>query len=112
MKSVIFVALVVVAVAVAAPTEPTKIVRSEFDQSPEGGYNLYFETDDGTIRQEKGLVKQVLDEDKKSRDVIVVSGSYSYINDQGKQELINYQADEEGFKAQGDSIPKAPVVRR
>ncbi|CAB3221373.1 unnamed protein product [Arctia plantaginis] len=75
-KQVIFVALVVV--SVAAPAEPSKIIRSEFDQSPEGGYNLY----------------------------------YSYINDQGKQELINYQATEDGFKAQGNSIPKAPVAIR
>lgn len=65
-----------------------------------------FESDDGTSRVENGEVKQVLDEEKKPHEVIVVRGSFSYVNSDGKTETVNYVADETGFHAEGDSIPK------
>ncbi|XP_075970561.1 larval cuticle protein 1-like [Anticarsia gemmatalis] len=113
MKSMIIVALALVAVAVAAPAEePVKIVRSEFVQQPEGGYNFNYETEDGSVREEVGTIKDALDEENKPHPVVVVRGSYSYINSEGKPETINYIADENGYQAEGESIPKVPVARR
>ncbi|CAH0727818.1 unnamed protein product, partial [Brenthis ino] len=104
----IIAALAFLALAAAFPlenNEPTKILRSEHEQSPEGQYNFNFETDDGTSRQEEGTLKEVLDEEKKPHNVVVVRGSYTYVSD-GKPDTITYEADEKGYRASGDSIPK------
>ncbi|GBM01108.1 hypothetical protein AVEN_136653-1 [Araneus ventricosus] len=37
-----------------------------------------------------------------------VSGAYGYIDASGKQKVIRYTAGKDGFKAEGDDIPKAP----
>ncbi|KAJ8732729.1 hypothetical protein PYW07_015328 [Mythimna separata] len=114
MKSMILVALALVAVAVAAPAEQapkvTLILRSDFEQEPAGGYKYAVETDDGTARQEEGTVKEVLDEENKPHNVVVVRGSFSYVDPEGVTQTINYIADENGFQPEGPSIPKA--VRR
>ncbi|KAG8194287.1 hypothetical protein JTE90_004519 [Oedothorax gibbosus] len=37
-----------------------------------------------------------------------VSGAYGYLDASGKQKIIRYTAGKDGFKAEGDDIPKAP----
>ncbi|XP_026729274.1 larval cuticle protein 1-like [Trichoplusia ni] len=116
MKSVIFVAVALVAVAVAAPTvvdvpEPVKITESKFVQETEGSYTYDFKSEDGISRQETGTVKEVIDAENKPQKVIVVRGSYTYYNEEGKPVTITYYADETGFHAEGEVIPKAPVAR-
>ncbi|XP_015908320.1 cuticle protein 2 [Parasteatoda tepidariorum] len=37
-----------------------------------------------------------------------VSGAYGYIDASGKQKIIRYTAGKDGFKAEGEDIPKAP----
>nr|ATD87260.1 cuticular protein 12 [Antheraea pernyi] len=111
MKFIILLAVALAAVAVAAPPEPVKIIRSAFEQQPEGSYQFGFETEDGVVRDETGELKEVLDEEKKPHAVVVVRGSYAYTDNDGKRETINYFADETGYHAEGDSIPK-PVSRR
>nr|XP_021200849.2 larval cuticle protein 1-like isoform X1 [Helicoverpa armigera] len=113
MKLIIVVALALVAVAVAAPAEVeiVKIVRSNFDQEPEGGYQFAFESENGINREEAGQVKEVLDEENKPHKVVVVRGSYGYTNVDGKPETVSYYADESGYHAEGDSIPKVPARR-
>lgn len=69
-----------------------------------------FETEDGIKRQENGELKEAVDEDNKPRSVVVVRGSYEYTDSEGKPQSITYYADETGFHAVGDSIPK--VARR
>ncbi|CAG9560441.1 unnamed protein product [Danaus chrysippus] len=111
---VIIVALAFVAIVAALPVdekEPPKILRSDFDQKADGGYHFDFETENGIIREEIGEAKETVDEENKPRVVVVVRGSYSYKDVDGKVENINYYADENGFRAEGDSIPK-PVSRR
>ncbi|PZC85413.1 hypothetical protein B5X24_HaOG201909 [Helicoverpa armigera] len=108
MKSMILVALALVALAVAAPPaeEPVQILRSEFNQQPEGSYQFGFETADGISRSETGDVKEALDEENKPHKVVVVRGSYSYTDKEGNPETVNYFADETGYHAEGSSIPK------
>ncbi|RVE45616.1 hypothetical protein evm_009729 [Chilo suppressalis] len=107
MKSIVLIALfVAVAAALPVEQEPVKILRSEFDQQPEGGYAFSFETEDGVERSENGEVKQAVDEENKPHDVVVVRGSYSYTNPDGQKESVSYYADETGYHAEGDSIPK------
>ncbi|XP_023954033.1 larval cuticle protein 1 [Bicyclus anynana] len=109
---VIIVALALVAVAAGAAVEyePPKILRSEYDQTPQGGYNFGFETENGISRIETGEPKEVLDADNKPQVVVAVRGSYTYTDKEGNVVTVNYSADENGFKAEGPSIPK-PVRR-
>ncbi|XP_050342292.1 larval cuticle protein 16/17-like [Nymphalis io] len=112
----IIIALAIVAVVAAAPVEKEtlqpKILRSEFDQLLDGSYSYSYETENGINLQEKGELKETIDEDNKPHSVVVVRGSFSYTNDQGKLETITYYADETGFHPEGDSIPKVPASRR
>lgn len=65
-----------------------------------------FETEDGIQRQENGELKEALDEDNKPQSVVVVRGSYTYTDNEGKPQTITYYADETGYHAEGDAIPK------
>ncbi|XP_026729277.1 larval cuticle protein 1-like [Trichoplusia ni] len=112
MKFIILAALVAVAAALPVDEKPVETLRSVSDQQADGGYNFAFEQSDGVKREETGVVKEVLNEDNEPQKVVVVRGSYSYINTEGKEEFINYTADEEGFHPEGPSIPVAPVARR
>lgn len=73
--------------------------------------SLYsFETSNGIKQEVTGELREVVDEDNKPHKVIVLRGSYSYNDPEGNPVSIIYYADETGFHAEGDSIPKAPVV--
>ncbi|XP_045446475.1 larval cuticle protein 16/17-like [Melitaea cinxia] len=110
----IIVALALVAVAAAAPADVSvtvheiKTLRSEYDQKPEGSYTFGFETENGIVRQENGELKEVRDEENKPHTVITVRGSYSYNKEDGQPEIVQYYADENGYHAEGPSIPKVP----
>ncbi|CAG4937420.1 unnamed protein product [Colias eurytheme] len=113
----LIVALAFVAIVAAGPVpevvkEPVKIVRSDFNQQPEGGYAFSYESEDGSKREEIGDLKEALDEENKPHQVVVVRGSFSYVDKEGKVETITYYADETGFHAEGPSIPKSPAARR
>ncbi|KOB72554.1 Cuticle protein [Operophtera brumata] len=112
MKMIILVALALVAGTSAFDAAPVliKILRSEFNKY-EKGYQFEFETENGITRSEHGEIKEAFDEDKKPHSVVVVRGTYSYKNSDGKPETINYFADETGYHAEGDSIPKLPSRR-
>ncbi|XP_045493001.1 larval cuticle protein 1-like [Colias croceus] len=113
----LIVALAFVAIVAAGPVpevvkEPVKIVRSNFDQQPEGGYAFSYETEDGSKREETADVKEALDEENKPHQILSVRGAFSYVDSEGKVETITYYADETGYHAEGPSIPKSPVARR
>ncbi|XP_034106893.1 larval cuticle protein 65Ag1-like [Drosophila albomicans] len=99
---IVFVALF--AVALAAPSGDTQIVRSESDVGPES-FNFALETSDGTKTEAAGQLKQVGEEAG-----ISVKGSFSYVDPDGQTHVINYIADENGYQPQGADIPVAPVV--
>ncbi|CAG9127119.1 hypothetical protein JYU34_016434 [Plutella xylostella] len=117
MKFAVVLAFALVACAAAAPAapadkEPVKILRSNFEAQPDGAYVYGFESEDGITREETGELKEALDEDNKPHTVVVVRGSYTYLDSEGQPQTITYYADETGFHAEGAAIPKAPVARR
>ena len=65
-----------------------------------------YESEDGSKRQEQGVVKEAFDEENKPHQVVAVRGSYSYPGEDGRPVVVNYSADENGYQAEGDSIPK------
>ena len=104
---IILVALALVAIAVAAPSDPVpQILRSDFKQEVDGNYQFGYEVDNGIVREEVGEVKEALDEENKPHKVVTVRGSYSFPGEDGKPISVSYYADESGFHAEGDSIPK------
>lgn len=68
------------------------------------------ETDDGYKHQQSGQLQEVPNEEGKLVKVIVVRGSYFYNDPDGKPQSITYYADQDGFHADGPSIPKNPEV--
>ncbi|XP_075970555.1 larval cuticle protein 1-like [Anticarsia gemmatalis] len=111
MKSIILVAFAVAAIAVAAPVsdEAPKVEVVEYkNEQSEEGYSFGFLTSDGVNRKETGKVEEVLNEENKPQKVVVVRGSYTYLNSDGQTETITYVADETGFHAEGPAIPVAP----
>lgn len=67
-----------------------------------------FETDNAIARDEVGELKSVKNEEGKDENVIVMRGSFSYVDPEGKTIQVTYYADETGYHAEGEHIPKAP----
>ncbi|CAB3243575.1 unnamed protein product [Arctia plantaginis] len=114
MKLILVVTCAFLAVAVAAPpeSEPAKILRADFDQKPDGSYHIDVETEDGYKREEEGKLVEVNNEEGKPVKVLVVRGSYSYNDPDGNIQSIAYSADQNGFQADGPSVPKNPPPSR
>ncbi|KAJ8732050.1 hypothetical protein PYW08_014780 [Mythimna loreyi] len=107
MKSMIVVALALVAVAVALPVEePEKILESNYEASPDGEFKSSFRTENGINREDVGSLKEVKDEDNKPVKVLTIRGSYTYTDTDGVVQTITYLADENGYTAEGPAIPK------
>lgn len=65
---------------------------------------IRYETSDGQKREESAYAVNLLDKDP----FLSVTGSYSYIGPDGVNYKVNYVADENGFRPEGDHIFKSP----
>ncbi|XP_037083506.1 larval cuticle protein 1-like [Pollicipes pollicipes] len=115
MKLLVIAALL--AVAVARPQEaeydPTAelreagIIRMEMSQNEDGSFQYGYETTDPASQDVSGQNKII-----NSEPGIVMQGTYSFVakdeNGNDVSVTVNWTADENGFQAQGDSIPVAP----
>ncbi|XP_075162368.1 larval cuticle protein 65Ag1-like [Haematobia irritans] len=97
---IVFVALFTIALAAPADVE---IVKSESEVGPES-FQYAYETSDGTNAQASGQLKNVGSE----QEGIAVTGSFSFVADDGQTYTVNYVADENGFQPQGAHLPVAP----
>ncbi|CAG4931780.1 unnamed protein product [Parnassius apollo] len=99
MQKFVLCALVLIAVAAAAPQQPDQhpvyILRQDSNVHPEG-YTFDFETSDGTARQEEGTLKQISEDHK----AIEVKGSYKYVAPDGVVYAVTFTANEHGFQPQ------------
>ncbi|KAJ8717035.1 hypothetical protein PYW08_005434 [Mythimna loreyi] len=73
----------------------------------EDGYHYSYETSDGTKAQQQGRVIPGAKPEEGSLDV---TGSYSYIGDDGQTYTVTYTADENGFHAEGAHLPTPPPI--
>lgn len=96
----------------SAPVEPevehkdvVPILRSERHHEEDGSWNFLYEGGDGSFREEKGLITPSHDEDEAKK--VSISGSYKYIDADGKEVEVHYTADENGFVPIGTNIPEA-----
>ncbi|XP_018334196.1 larval cuticle protein 16/17-like [Agrilus planipennis] len=96
----------------SAPSEPktksppVEIITMESELLPDGSFHYSFEGADGTKARQEGTLKYF--DEKNAGEV--VKGSYEYVGDDGKLYAVSYYADETGFHAEGDHIPKIPEV--
>ncbi|XP_062549825.1 cuticle protein CP14.6-like [Armigeres subalbatus] len=103
-------ALVAVAAAVGDHYVEHKhipIVHSEFAQSNDGKFRYAYESGNGIVVQEEGLVKNY---GNKDHEMNVAQGSYSYVDPNGVPVSVSYIADENGFQVQGSHIPTPPPL--
>lgn len=60
-----------------------------------------YETSDGQTRDETGTFK----DDGDSGKILQVVGSYTYNGDEGKRYVVNYTANENGYKQTEEEFP-------
>ncbi|KAL1506260.1 hypothetical protein ABEB36_005654 [Hypothenemus hampei] len=80
-----------------------RILRLDNENSGTGNYRFEYETENQIKQQEVGEQKILGDE-----QVASVHGTYSYISPDGQHLTVNYIADENGFRAQGNHLPTQP----
>merc|ERR1712137_1519103 len=99
MKLVILFALL--AVAAAAPQQAV-LRSSEARMNPDGSYKFSYEIDDGTRVVESVEQKQITVVDSGT----VSRGQYTFVSE-GVRYTVDWVADENGFVAKGDHLPRA-----
>ncbi|KAL7293076.1 hypothetical protein TKK_0013520 [Trichogramma kaykai] len=116
MKTVFaFVALLAVASALpqlhkrGAPAQEVQLVKELASNNDGlGKYQFAYELSDGQRREESADV-QVVREARSGEETVLLrqTGSFSYVSpDDGKTYSVKYVADENGFQAVGEHIPK------
>lgn len=106
MKFIVLLALAVTA-CIAAPLDDSsnaQILRYENDNIGIDGYKFAFETSDGTSRQEEAELQNAGSEN----EALVVRGSVTWTAPDGQVFTLNYVADENGYRPEGDFLPVAP----
>ncbi|XP_026320835.1 endocuticle structural glycoprotein SgAbd-3-like [Hyposmocoma kahamanoa] len=83
-----------------------EILRYE-NEITEDGFHYAYETSDGTKAEQEGRVVPGAQPEEGS---IQVSGSYSYVGDDGQTYTVTYTADENGFQPQGAHLPTPPPI--
>lgn len=61
-----------------------------------------YETSDGQTREEQGVLKNP----GTDNEALSVTGSYSYLGPDGVIYSVRYIADENGFRPEGDHLPR------
>nr|CAD7423270.1 unnamed protein product [Timema monikensis] len=103
---VVFVCLALVAIALCAPQNPKDVTVLQYvnDVRPDG-YDLLFETSDGTLRQETGVLKNP----GTDNEIWEVVGKYKWVSPDGEEHIMDFVANEEGVGGPGLGIRGALV---
>lgn len=103
---IVALALLAVASAASVSYEPIPIVRQDADVNFDGTYHSSFETGNGIVAEEHGVLKNAGVKDAEAEEVI---GSVAYSAPDGTPISLKYVANENGFVAEGAHLPVAPV---
>ncbi|XP_043229875.1 endocuticle structural glycoprotein SgAbd-4-like isoform X1 [Amphibalanus amphitrite] len=96
------VVLCLATLALAQSEKEAKIVNHQYEIDEDGTYNLVYQTSNDIEATETG---KSYPGDEPETGNFVRSGSYSYVWE-GVTYTVNWQADENGYFAEGDHIPK------
>ncbi|XP_026328703.1 endocuticle structural glycoprotein SgAbd-5-like [Hyposmocoma kahamanoa] len=97
MYATILIFSVAIVFATSAPVNENaqaQILSYKFTNDGSGNYEFSYETSNGLRREETGEVVYVGREDEH----IVVRGIYSYIDADGKPQIVQYSADKKGYE--------------
>ncbi|KAL4704762.1 hypothetical protein ACJJTC_009779 [Scirpophaga incertulas] len=92
--------------ASAGSNSNAEILRYE-NEIDENGFHYAYETSDGTKAEQQG---RVLPGSAPEEGSLQVSGSFSYIGDDGQTYSVSYTADENGYHAEGAHLPTPPPI--
>ncbi|KAJ8925217.1 hypothetical protein NQ315_001403 [Exocentrus adspersus] len=108
-KLMVLTAVVAVALGESSSGESKipQTVHQEMEFSPQGPFHYAFETENGIDVEASGVIGQASGTDPPP---VVFEGQYSYKDSEGKQVLVKYVANENGFQPQSDILPTPPPV--
>ncbi|XP_053609604.1 larval cuticle protein LCP-17-like [Plodia interpunctella] len=111
MKSFILFAVLAVAAAdvshvVNAGDQAAEVVRSSYENSPEGNFQSSFETSNGIASQVEGVVKNL----NSDNPTLEIKGQSSWTAPDGTPVQFSYLANEDGYQPTGNLIPVAPPI--
>eukprot|EP00095_Tigriopus_kingsejongensis_P001251 maker-scaffold850_size89018-snap-gene-0.19 protein:Tk01251 transcript:maker-scaffold850_size89018-snap-gene-0.19-mRNA-1 annotation:"cuticle protein" len=91
----------------AQPAQPIAIVRSVYNapSAESQNYDFSFETENGIQQEASGEMKTV-----DNVEVMVMRGSYTYIDADGQDVTVSWVADENGYRAESAILPIAPEI--
>ena len=93
----------------APAAEPIAIVRSVYNAPGtlgyESTYDFDFEAENGIKQSAQGELRTIDD-----AEVMVMKGSYSYVDENGEDVLVTWYADETGYHAESNILPVAPEI--
>ncbi|XP_035789684.1 cuticle protein CP14.6-like [Anopheles albimanus] len=92
---------VVAAVAIPVPDKNAETLRYDNDVNADS-YSYQYETSNGISAQEAGELKATGGE----ASALAVRGTFSFTADDGQVYTVNYIADENGFRPEGEHLPK------
>lgn len=106
MFQVLAFAFLATASAASLNTEPVPILKSDVDVGVDGSYHLAYETGNGIVAEESGVLKNPGIPDVEAEEVV---GSVAYTAPDGTPIQLSYVANELGFQPSGAHLPVAPV---
>ncbi|XP_018571569.1 endocuticle structural glycoprotein SgAbd-2 [Anoplophora glabripennis] len=108
MKAVILLAIIAGALSAnVTDTEPIPIISQDVEIGLDGSYKSSYETGNGIIVQEQGILKNAGDKEIEAEEV---QGSFQYTAPDGTPIQLSYIANENGFQPQGAHLPVPPEV--
>lgn len=93
--------------SVVARPEPIEIISSVYNAPTEDnqGYDWAYETANGIQANAQGELRTIGD-----AQAIVMRGSYTYTDENGRLIEVTWTADENGYVAESDVLPVAPAI--
>lgn len=98
--------MAIASAASVSVNEPIPILRQDSDVGFDGTYHSAFETGNGIVAEEHGVLKNAGTKDAEAEEVV---GSVSYSAPDGSPISLKYVANENGFVAEGAHLPVAPI---
>ncbi|XP_069674220.1 endocuticle structural glycoprotein SgAbd-3-like [Periplaneta americana] len=107
-KVVLLCSLISMVLSAPQSQEPVAILSQNSVVNADGSYQFSYESADGTKVQQSGQEKALQGDADGSGQSI--SGSFTFVGQDGQQYTVNYVADENGFVPQADHLPQAPPI--
>lgn len=83
------------------------VIKYDSDVNFDGTYHTIFETGNGIVMEEHGVLKNAGNKETEAEEVV---GSVSYTAPDGTPINLKYIANENGYFAEGAHLPVAPAV--